>query len=157
MKTAPLASFVMAILALSTFSCKKSNDGGANSTNKTTLLTLQAWKIKSIGIDVNKDGTSDGDATAYFTACRLDNTWLFKTDGTGVGDEGASKCLPADPQSAPFSWAFKNNETILGGTYNLAAKDLTIISLNETNLVVSYDDDFLSMGSTQRAIITLQH
>jgi hypothetical protein len=155
MKTAYLAAFGFGLLSIFTLSCKKSSEGETKS--KTTLLTQQAWKVKSIGIDLNKDGISDGDATDYFSACQLDNSWLFKADGTGVGEEGLSKCEPDDPQSANFIWAFKNNETILSGTYNLAGKDLTIASITGTNMVVSYDDDFLAMGSTQRAIITLQH
>jgi hypothetical protein len=155
MKTVFLASFGFGMLSIFTLSCKKSSESETKS--KTTLLTQQAWKIKSIGIDLNKDGIAEGDATAYFSACQLDNSWLFKSDGTGVGDEGLSKCEPGDPQSANFTWTFKNNETILSGTYNLADKDLTIGSISEANMVVSYDDDFLGMGSTQRAIITLQH
>ncbi len=155
MKTAFLASFGFGLLSIFIFSCKKNSE--VETRSKTTLLTQQAWKIKSIGIDLNKDGISDGDATAYFSACQLDNSWLFKLNGTGVGDEGLSKCEPGDPQSANFTWTFKNSETILSGTYDLADKDLTIGSITEVNMVVSYDDDFLGMGSTQRAIITLQH
>ena len=56
-------------------------------------------------------------------------------------DEGAAKCNAADPQTKPFTWLFKNTETILSGTFGFTNGDATILSMNDTNLVVTYDDN----------------
>jgi hypothetical protein len=106
-----------------------------------------------VSLDANKDGIPDSDITSFFPACKLDNTYTFKTDGTGTMDEAALKCANTDPQTQAFTWVFKSSETILAGTFTFINGDATIISMNETNLVVAYDDT----ATSSHVIATLKH
>jgi hypothetical protein len=155
----PAVSKILAFtfLFISAASCKKSDTvTSPPAKSKTILLTQASWKIQSVGIDADKNGIADSDVTSSIPACQLDNTYAFKTDSTGTMDEAAAKCAPADPQTKSFTWGFKNGETVLSGTFSFTDGDATIISMNDTNLVVAYDDD-LGTGTTYHFIVTLKH
>src|SRR5882757_155761 len=139
--------------AIAVFSCKKSSD--SSSKPKTTLVTQSAWKIQSVGVDANKDGTVDLDATSSLQACQLDNTYTLKSDGTGTADEGASKCVSTDPQTTALTWAFKSNETVLSGNLGFFNGDATISTLNDANFVLWRDSTYLSIPV--RIYVTLKH
>jgi hypothetical protein len=154
MKPAVLKILAFAFLFISAASCKKS--GGDTTTtpkSKTTLLTQSTWKVQSVGLDANKDGIAESDVTALIQACKLDNIYTFKTDGTGTMDEATAKCTGTDPQTLAFTWLFKSTETILSGTFSFTNSDATIISMNDTNLVVAYDDS----ATASHLIVTLKH
>lgn len=86
--------------------CSK-KDEGVPPPSKTVILTASSWKLGSAGI-----GTSNLPIPAsYLPPCDADNKITFKSDKTGVVDEGASKCDPGDPQTYTFTWDFANNET----------------------------------------------
>ena len=155
MKPAVLKILTITFLSVCTISSCKKGDTGDNSTpkSKTTLLTQSSWKVQAVALDANKDGVSDGDATSLVQACKLDNIYTFKTDGSGMADEGSAKCNSTDPQTSPFTWLFKSNETILSGTLILFNGDATIISINDTNLVITYDDS----STGYRIIVTFKH
>lgn len=121
--------------------------------SKTILITQSSWKVQSVGIDANKDGVTETDVTGLVNACKLDNTYTFKSDATGTMDEAAVKCNAADPQTQSFSWSFKSTETILSGTFSFTNGDATILSLTDTNLVVAYDDP----GTGSHLVATLKH
>jgi hypothetical protein len=152
LKILPLV-FLFAVAA----SCKKSDSNPATPPpkTKTILLTQASWKVQSVSQDANNDGTGDVDVTSAIKACQLDNTYSFKTDSTGTMDEAATKCADADPQTKPFTWGFKNNETILTGTFSFTDGDAKIVSMNDTNLIVAYDD--LVGSTTYHFIATLKH
>lgn len=118
------------------FSACKKND--ATGPTKMELITTGTWKFDKAGLDVNKDGFMDTDLPpGYLVDCDKDNVITFKSDGTGTVDEGASKCDPADPQTSPFTWSFKNNETILNfpaAVFNGITGDVTIQKLTTTEL-----------------------
>jgi hypothetical protein len=95
------------------------------------------------------------DATSMVTACQLDNTYAFKADGSGTMDESTTKCVETDPQTQPFTWSFKQNETILSGSFSFNTGDTKIWKLNETNLVIAYDNTVGS--STVHLLATLKH
>ena len=135
------------------FSCKKSSDSSSKS--KTTLATQSSWKIQSVGVDANKDGTVDFDATSSLQACQLDNIYTLKSDGTGTADEGATKCVSTDPQTSALSWAFKSNETIISGNLGFFNGDGNISTLNETNFVLWRDSTYI--GAPVRIYVTLKH
>ncbi|HEY0434027.1 MAG TPA: lipocalin family protein [Chitinophagaceae bacterium] len=129
--------------------CKKSSDSKPKT--KTEIISQSSWKIdnaKVSGIDV----------TSSLDACEIDNILTFSSNGTGTLDEGATKCDASDPQSNPFSWNFASNETMLhistvvisGGS-----SDFTIVTLNDTQLVLSQDVDI--SGTTQTATISFKH
>src|SRR4051794_40010009 len=101
---------LLTALALGFVSCDK-NDDPPQGPSKTDMVTSAAWKYDNGGADSNGDGTIDFtfEQTGVVQPCRLDNTALFKADGTGVTDEGATKCNTTDPQTAAFNWNFLNN------------------------------------------------
>ncbi len=162
-KNPPMKPAVFKVLAftlllfISAASCKKSGSGpDTPAKSKTILLTQASWKIQSVGIDADKNGVAETDVTSSLQACQIDNIYTFKTDGTGTIDEGAVKCSAGDPQTKPFNWVFKNNETVLNGSFGFTNGDATILSLNETNLVVTYDDN-LGTATSYHILATLKH
>jgi hypothetical protein len=143
-----------AFFLISTLSnCSK--EGGSTPATKTATLSAKAWKIEKSGVDADKNGTIDLLDTQQ--ACQLDNTFLFKTDGTGTFDEGASKCKMDDPQSGAFAWTFKSNETILSAVIAALgfSGDATISMLNDTTLEV-YQDVTIA-GTLVRYVIRFKH
>jgi hypothetical protein len=92
------------------FGCKKKEN---DTETKTTVLVQQAWKLDATGLDATNDGVIDTQLPTAIPACTIDNTFTFNTGGTGVIDEGATKCNAAAPQTSPFTWNFLSNETII--------------------------------------------
>lgn len=144
-----LTAFIM--LALATTSCKKSSTPGKSAAE---LLTQKTWLYQTSGIDADRNGTID---TADDTDdCEKDNSFTFNTNGSGVMDEGATKCDSGDPQTENFSWVLSNNNTQLaltGGTNTTMSG--TIQTLSETALTVYQDVSF--GGATFRVIIQFKH
>lgn len=134
-----------------------SKDGSTTPASKTEFLTKQAWKIDKSGLDADKNGTIDIEDS--WDACELDNTFLFKTDGTGTFDEGATKCTDTDPQTSSFSWTFKNNETILSGEITQLgfSGDANMSILNSTNLEVYKDITVTGSPVPIRYVLRLKH
>ncbi|MBK5270746.1 MAG: lipocalin family protein [Bacteroidia bacterium] len=100
---------------------------------KTELLSQSAWKFSTATVS----GTNASD---YLQACQKDNVYSFIATGTGSINEGSSKCDPNDPQSNPFTWSFTNSEAMLNISTILftgGSNDFTLVSLNESQLVVS--------------------
>jgi hypothetical protein len=154
-------ALVIICLSVALVSCNKNEDDPdpappPPAITKTTLLTKAAWKLKDSGLDVDKNGTIDG-FPLVVKACAKDNTYTFNTGGTGVVDEDASKCDPIDPQTSPFNWIFKSEETIINGNFKVAgwSGDGTIAALNDTSLI--FYKDTLVFGNSVRAIVSLKH
>ena len=89
-------------------SCKKddnnNNNNGPQMTKK-EMLTAKSWKATGMTI-------GGSDFWPLVDACERDDLYTFKTDGTYIEDEGATKCDPADPQVITTStWAFIQNDT----------------------------------------------
>jgi len=119
-------------LALSFFisSCGK-DDNPAPAKTKTELITQSTWKF-------DKAMSGGFDVSAFVPACWKDNIAVFVNNGTGTLDESAVVCMPS--VAGAFTWAFQSNETILHLSAPLfpgGSGDFTLISLTETNLVVS--------------------
>jgi hypothetical protein len=109
MKKALIAACLL-LIAAPFISCKKGN----NAPTKTELLAKAAWKYDNAGLDMNRDGTADAPVPpGFLQACDLDNTITFNSDGTGIVDEGGTKCNGTNPQTAPFTWSFKDNEQVI--------------------------------------------
>ena len=132
-------------------SCKKSSpDKPADKTN-TEIIVQSSWKFDNAKVA----GT---DISSLLDDCDKDNTVTFSSNGSGIVDEGTSKCDPLDPQTVDFSWNFLNSETTLYASAPLfpgGNGNFTIISLTGTQLVLSQDIDI--SGSMQNAVITLKH
>jgi hypothetical protein len=124
-----LAIFLLPIFFFS--ACSKSSENPPPKT-KTELLTQGSWKF-----DHAMAGTTDI-SSAPPLACYTDNTMTFSTNLTGTITEGANVC--ATPAPSTFTWSFQNNETTLRFSFTLiqgGSQDFTIVSLTETNLVLS--------------------
>jgi hypothetical protein len=137
--------FTLAIASCVVFSyCSKDDNNNTNQPSKTDLLTSASWKYDSGGVDLDKNGTVDlsFETTGAVPACLLDNVVTFKTDGSGVNDEGTTKCDPALPQTSPFAWAFANSESainISGSGFAGATGQFKIKELSSTKLSLSKD------------------
>lgn len=124
---------VIPALILGLSSCSKDDDGNSNPKTKRELLTQSPWKYKS--------ATVGGVPFSSFMTCQTDNTYSFNTSGSGVADEGATKCNAADPQSNPFTWSFQNAETeivLSSPLFTNGGTTITLVSVSETELVVSF-------------------
>ncbi|MFL5741721.1 MAG: hypothetical protein ACJ75B_15955 [Flavisolibacter sp.] len=154
--------YLMAIALCLMISCKKSNN---NEPSKTDTISEKPWKFSSGGIDYNKDGTVDLNFStlAIIPPCVLDNTASFKSDGTGIADEGATKCDPANPQTSSFTWKFTNNDQSIqiGGNGLLGTGgEFRILVLNSSTFSLSKDTTISLNGippSAVSIIVNLQH
>lgn len=96
------------------YGCKKDDDNKDTTKERVQFVTSSSWKYDTVGVDTNKDGKPDQPLTGVSVqSCDKDNTITFKSDSTGVLDEGATKCDAGDPQKVPFTWYFKENGTVL--------------------------------------------
>ena len=122
---------LLSIAIIAFFGCKKDDPKPSNTPTKTTLLTQQAWKF-----DNAKAGPAD--VTTSVTPCLKDNVFTFSSNSNLVVSEEANVCSPS--YAGTYTWAFQTNETILhlsGSIFPGGSGDFTVVSLNETNLVVS--------------------
>jgi hypothetical protein len=140
---------IAALAFLTVSSCKKEDEKTTTPTkSKTELLTAKAWKITAMtinpGITPIPGGPTITDFFAQLEPCSKDDTEKFNTGGTGVSDEGATKCDPADPQSSNFTWVFNPSETII----TIDGESQNIIQLDETTFKVSVVIDGSVVGGT---------
>lgn len=140
-----LLSFTVLMLG----ACKKSS-----SKSKTELLTQSAWKINAMGIDANMNGTIDN-GESVMDDCQADNTYTFKTDGSGSTDEGANVC-GGEPQTSSFAWSFKSNETVINADNDTFGGDFNISSLTDSEFK-AYQDEDLGGGNTMRVLVIFKH
>ena len=138
MKKPIIVALLLAVFAIA--SCDKDDDNDTPVT-AVDLITSGTWSIDTIGFDADKNGTIDSPVPGGFDACELDNTLTFNKDSaTGVFDEGALKCDPADPQSIDFGYQLKNNDSVINFTGNLPGElkgDVNILTLTNTQFVMS--------------------
>jgi len=102
---------------------------------KTQLVSQNTWRFSS----ATASGTDVSNQDPPFAACRKDNILTFAVGGSGNVNEGPTSCNPAENNS--FTWNFASSETILHvsiALYPNAPNDFTIVSLTETNLIVSF-------------------
>jgi hypothetical protein len=108
--------FALVSIGFLVYGCDKDDDDKGNSEKeKIALITSATWKYDTVGLDNNKDGKPDQALPPGFEIekCETDNTITFKSDSTGILNEGATKCDAGDPQTTPFTWWLKENGSIL--------------------------------------------
>jgi hypothetical protein len=128
----------MGFVGLATVACKK--DDNNKPVTSVDLITSTTWKIDTIGFDNDKNGEIDQAVATGFKPCELDNTITFAKDSTGVFDEGALKCDPADAQTIPLTWQFKENDKVINIQGDLPGEmkgDINILALTNTSFVLS--------------------
>ena len=134
--------FSLLLTALSFNACKKDGDDNNPGSNPTAMITASTWKYSDAGLDMNQDGIKESNLPPGFTltACETDNTITFKSDNTGIIDEGPTKCNSTNPQTVPFTWTLKNNNTEISFSTALFAGingDLKIVELNANKFTFS--------------------
>ena len=96
-------------------------------------ITADTW---SPAYDLLGNGQKITDAYALMEACEKDNIFIFKASNVGELNEGNTKCDPADPQSVPFSYLLKTNNTQLN------------ISITDQGITIGLDFDIVQLDAT---------
>ena len=114
-------------------SCDKNDDPAPPPPpTKTELITKSSWKFSTAFA-----GSTDV-SSAPQLACFKDNIITFSANLTGSINEGTNICSPTTAGS--FTWNFASSETLLHISTVLitgGSNDFTLVSLTETQLVVS--------------------
>jgi hypothetical protein len=129
--------------------CKKDKDEPSTKT-KTELITQASWKF-------DKATSSSIDVSGAIPACWKDNIAIFVSNGTGSLDESTQICSPS--AAGAFTWSFQTNETILhlsAPLFSTGSNDFTLVSITETNLVISQNVTVPPAGS-QNVVFTFKH
>ncbi len=145
-KTLFMKYLIPAILAITIVSCDKDKD---KEPTKTEHISSQEWKYHDAGVDNNGDGSIDLSLSGVvLQTCVTDNEASFNANGTGVADEGATKCDAGDPQTTNFSWSFTNNESKINisqnglfgisGQFDILALDASQFSLKKDTTIVPF-------------------
>jgi hypothetical protein len=144
--------FLILFIFATASACKKksSEEPGTQFSAKTVLLTKSNWYLSDNETKVGAGGTWGSNYQGIYD-CKKDDYLKFKTDYTGVSDEGVTKCNTLDPQSAPFTWAFSDNETKITFQNSTATIDV----LTETSMVVTYTDNYFTPARYNR--LTFRH
>jgi hypothetical protein len=150
MKKTTIALFLFGTFSLTIIlSCKKSSVS-ALTKSRTELLTQQAWKSGSHGLDVNNNGIIDPSENDM-PPCQIDDKYSFYPGGTGLYSSGALQCAP-DDSTTVFTWALSNNDSQLT-IFNFTQ---AVSRLDNSTLEVYYEDQNAS-GQTVRYITTYTH
>jgi hypothetical protein len=143
------------LLLVFSFACKK---GGGGPKSKTELLAQAAWKYENAAVDVDRNGTPDSPVPpGFLQTCDLDNTITFNSNGSGVVDEGATKCTAGGPQTSPFTWVFKDNEqtiTFSNIAFGGLNGDVKVKVINENQLELHKE---VNVGTIVNVIVYLKH
>ena len=139
--------------------CQKDGDGGTTKKTKTELITQSTWKFDRAGLDLDNNGTIDSPLPAgVLQSCDTDGTLTFNSNGSGVGDEGPTKCDPANPQTVNFTWSLKNNETVINFSNVLfggLTGDVKLIGVTDSKLTLQ--KDVTNGGITVNVVVELKH
>lgn len=121
---------LIALAAIIFTACKKNEDDNTPaSKTKTEMITTGSW----ITVDMLYNGAS---IWALSDPCSKDDFMTFKTNGTVITDEGATKCDPSDPQTTTDNWSLSSDGKKI--TIDSEVADLT--SLTNTDMVVTFTD-----------------
>lgn len=136
MKRIFLPLFIAAIVVSA---CGK--DDSAPSENRTQILVSAPWKYDTAGIDADGNGEIDTAIPSnMLESCELDNTIKFNADGTGVVDEGPTKCSDSNPQTANFTWSFNTSQNVITFSNSIfpgLTGPVDVRSITHDNLVLS--------------------
>lgn len=152
------------IILFTLSSCKKDASTINEDPAKTATEYLTAGNWKVTGITANPGiNTGTEVITDFFSymmeACDKDDLIRFNANGTITEDEGALKCDPENPQSVTEgSWVLGENDTTLSLSFpDEDAVVMTIVSLNATTLIISYQiiEDFGTGSTTQTLTASL--
>jgi Lipocalin-like domain len=143
---------ILAVCTLLILSCGKDNPDPVPAKTKTELITSSSWKFQS----ASAAGT-DISSTSQL-ACFVDNEITFSSNLTGTINEATVVCSPST--AGPFTWSFQASETILQLSTALfpgGSSSFTIVSLNETNMVLSQNVVIPPSSSPIAVSVTFKH
>lgn len=143
--------FLLLGLALVIGACDSDSDNASNTDN----LTDGKWKLSALVTKFTFMGVDQTvDAYAQLPACDKDDTLEFETDGTYIGDEGATKCNSGDPQQDSGTWEFTENETrikVSGADYDF---DAEILELSGSTMRVKFTEDLSGIVTNNELTFT---
>ncbi len=160
-----MKNYVFALLSVGAFiiyGCDKDDDDKDITKERVQFITSSSWKYDTIGIDNNGDGKPDAPLPSQFAPqeCETDNTITFKSDSTGLLDEGSLKCDAGDPQTTPFSWWFKENGSVLYSPDQIFGSgisgDFKVGEITTSRLRVIKDVSFPLVGNVT-LVLDLKH
>ena len=150
MKPLILAVFAC-VMAISIAGCKKSKTA-----SKTDLIAKSSWKFDNAALDMDRNGTADAPVPpGFLQSCDTDNTITFNPDGTGIADEGATKCAPANPQTSNFTWTFKDNEQVINLSNSIfggLSGEVKVKTLNDNQMELHKE---INVGTVVNVIVFL--
>jgi len=110
-----ICALTLATIILFTAGCSKSGD--SPSSGPKAILTSGKWQITGGTVTLSYPGIEPitKSIKELTPSCMLDNYTIFKADGTGTTDEGATKCDPSAPQVKDNNgqWELQDNNTKL--------------------------------------------
>jgi hypothetical protein len=115
-------------------SCKKEDP--IKPKTKTELLCSSPWKIYEQTINPGikiVGGATITDVFAQLDPCDKDDLTLYKSNGSGIYDDGPMKCDPLDLQTSTFTWTFNLDETKLiedTDSYDIVQLDEKVLKLS---------------------------
>lgn len=160
-----MKNYLLALLSIGfiIWGCNKDDDDDNNNNDvqaKVQLMTSATWKYDTAAV-ADKDGNPTQPLPpGIIEACDKDNTLTFKSDSTGVLNEGAQKCNSGSPQTTNFKWWFKENGTILYTPDDIFGNsavtgDFKVIELTGTRLRVT--KEVTSPFGNQNIVLYLKH
>lgn len=146
----------IACLALVTFAGCSKDDGGS-SKSRTELITQSSWKYESAGIDADRNGIVDSPLPpGMIDPCEMDNLITFNANGSGLVDEGPTKCNGGSPQTVPFSWSLKDNEQTIvfsGMSFGGLNGDVKLKNISDRQMELHKD---VNIGMVVNVIVFLK-
>jgi hypothetical protein len=142
-------SIIAAALGLAVLGCSKDKTD-TPAPSKTDLLTDKNWIIsaQTVSPGISSGGTIITDIYGQFQACDKDDFIRFEKPNVFKDDEGATKCLTANPQTTTGTWVFNADQTIItitgqgGNPVSANITELTDTSLKftftQTNAGINY-------------------
>jgi len=138
MKSIKFFAFVLLGSTMLFSACSKDETTTTNTVSGATNLTGKDWRM--IASTLSTTGAPTVDMYAAMPPCEKDDLLEFLTSGLITEKEGATKCDPANPDTAPGgAWALLNSDKqlrIIDGdtTY------LDIVELSATSLKVKMNE-----------------
>jgi hypothetical protein len=158
-----LFGILLFAMALVFSSCKKDEDDNNNGNSTVDHLTSGAWKITAMMVDPGIDLGGGIVITDFFTmmpACSKDDLITFHSDGKIIFDEGATKCVPSDPQTTEGTWTLSGDNKTL--TMKEPGEDDIVVTITEISSSMmkgtyTMDEDFGAGTQTYTITITMAH
>lgn len=148
-----LALFSVSALMIIVLSCSKDSE---QAPTRAQLLTRNWKQTDLLASQSGLPAVSVFDM--FFEACDKDNIWQFKSDGTFIVVEGATKCNSTDPDTVTTgTWQLIENDTkIILDDASEPAQTLNIVELTSSSLRLTGTETINGAAVTATAVFTAQ-